>query len=367
MVKKVLAICDREKDYLCHLADYLERKERLPFIVHVFTGEAQLRRFAEKQEGEAEQESIIEMLLISESVCKEWKGAYPAQKVIMLNESGVQTGEGIEYINKFQSAENIYREMMDIYADTCPNEYSNVPANISGGEEGKAGGINSGIERRGRTGRRMKIIGNYTPIGRCMQTTFALSMGQILAKKHRTLYLNFESYSGLGCLLGKEFAVDITDALYYLNCERGKLPYKLNAMVQTVNGLDYIPPVISYEELGEICAEQWIDLFQEIEKNTDYEYLILDLSEAVSGLFQILKECYRVFTIIREDGFAEAKLRQYEEMLQGMHYEDIAWKTRKQNLPVFHRIPAGLEELTHGEVAAYIRRVIEEDVYECAG
>lgn len=78
----------------------------------------------------------------------------------------------------------------------------------------------SGNVRRMATGNRMKIIGNYSPIGRCMQTTFALSMGQILSKKHKTLYLNFESYSGFGYLLNREFASDLTDVLYYFNCEK---------------------------------------------------------------------------------------------------------------------------------------------------
>lgn len=338
MIKKVLALCDGEEDYLCHMADYLERKEMLPFAVHAFTDTEQLRKFAEEEENK------IEILLIAESAYKAGDEDYPAVQVIVLNESGSQVGEKVENISKYQSTENIYRAVMSNYSGS--------------GRE---------IARRISTGHQMKIIGNYTPVGRCMQTTFALSMGQILAKKHKTLYLNFETCSGLGYLLNRDFSADITDVLYYLNGEREKLAYRLGGMVQNLNGLDYIPPVAAYEDLREISAEQWIDLFREIERSMDYEYLILDLSEAVGGLFQILRECFRVFTIVREDGFAEAKLRQYEAMLQAGDYEDVAAKTKKRNLPVFHKIPAGLDQLTHGDAAAYIRKVIEEDIYECAG
>lgn len=213
----------------------------------------------------------------------------------------------------------------------------------------------------------MKIIGNYSPIGRCMQTTFALSMGQILSKKHKTLYLNFESYSGFGYLLNREFASDLTDVLYYFNCEKEKLPYRLEGMIQTINGLDYIPPVLSYRDLAETEGREWIELFREIEKTSKYEYLILDLSDQMKGLFDVLRECFRVFTIVKEDGYAEAKLRQYEEVMKMMNYEDIAVKTKRWSLPEFCRLPPGLGQLTHGEMAAYVKGIIEEDIYAYEG
>ncbi|MBQ6696636.1 MAG: hypothetical protein IJN16_08025, partial [Lachnospiraceae bacterium] len=261
-------------------------------------------------------------------------------QVLILNESGNEIEDVAENINKYQSSELIFRTVMSSYM-----------------------GNGGGLPRRMSTGNKMQIIGNYSPIGRCLQTTFALSMGQILAKKHKTLYLNFESYSGFGHLLSREFGADITDALYYFSGEKEKLAYKLDGLVESMNGLDYIPPVLSYRDLREITGEQWIELFHEIERISEYEYLILDLSEQMSGLFDVLRECDRVFTIIKEDGLAEAKLRQYETLLQSMNYEDIAAKTRKWNPPVFHRLPSGMEQLTHGELAVCIKKIIEEELY----
>ena len=42
----------------------------------------------------------------------------------------------------------------------------------------------------------MVIIGVFSPLGRCLKTSFALALGQILAKERAVLYLNLESYSG---------------------------------------------------------------------------------------------------------------------------------------------------------------------------
>lgn len=333
MVKKVMALCDREEKYLYHMADFLEKKDTLPFAVHVFTNVEKLKSFTQK--------NPVEILLIGENAYEEQIAEYPVSQIFILNESGNQVGCEIENINKYQSSEEIFSTIMNGY--TWDKEK---------------------LPRRLATGNRMKIIGNYTPVGRCLQTTFALSMGQQLARKHKTLYLNFESYSGFGSLLDKKIAADITDVLYFFNCEREKLAYRLESMVENINGLDYIAPVLSYQQLKEVTGEQWIELFREIERASDYEYLILDLSEQINGLFDILRECHRIFTIVREDGFAEAKLRQYEAVMQSMNYSDIAGKTKKWCLPFFQKIPYGLDQLTHGELAGYVKKMIEDEIYQ---
>lgn len=182
MTKKVLALCDKEENYLRHMADYLEKKGIQPFTVRAFTDVEQFKKFTEK--------NCAELLLIAENSYKEEIKDWSVKHILILNESGNLAGTNIENINKYQSSEEVFRVVMNCYMEE------------------------SGNVRRMATGNRMKIIGNYSPIGRCMQTTFALSMGQILSKKHKTLYLNFESYSGFGYLLNREFAADLTDVLY---------------------------------------------------------------------------------------------------------------------------------------------------------
>ena len=332
MVKKVLALCDKEEDYLRHMLDYLEKKSRQPFTVRAFTDVDRLKKFVEKNE--------TEILMVSESSYREELEEWPVKHLLVLNESGNRVGRNAENISKYQSSEGIYQAVIGSYVE----------------KEGE-------IPQRIVTGRQMKIIGNYSPVGRCLQTTFALSMGQILAKKHKTLYLNFEAYSGFGYLLNREFPMDITDVLYYFRCEKDRLSYRLEGMIQTLNGLDYIPPVFSYHDLEEVGGKDWIDLVKEIEKISEYEYLILDLSDGMKGLFDVLRECFRIFTIVKEGNIAEAKLRQYEAVIQSMDYGDIAVKTKRWMLPEFHRIPYGLEQLTHGEMAAYIKKIIEEEIY----
>lgn len=336
MVKKFLVLCDKEESYLRHMADYMEKKGTNPFAIRAFTDKGQMEKFTEKNN--------TEFLLVAENAYEEKMGNLPVGHIMILNESGNQVGGDVKNINKYQSSELIFQAIMECYMEGAKD-----------------------VPRRIATGNGMKIIGCYSPVGRCLQTTFALSMGQLLAKKHRTLYMNFENFSGFGQLLPGEFTMDIMDVLYYFQCEKEKLAYRLEGMIQSVNGLDYIPPAFYYGDLEEVDGAHWMDLFREIEKATDYEYLILDLSVQVKGLLDILRECFRVFTIMREDMFAEAKMRQYESVLQTMNYGDVALKTKKWVLPEFYRLPSELDQLTGGEMAAYMRKMIEEDVYGYGG
>lgn len=336
MKKDILALCDTDTAYLYRLAEYMEEKSRQPFQICCFTGLEQINRFCREKE--------IKILLIAETLYTEELKKLPVGQIVVLNETGRAVDEELKNIGKYQSSEIIYRELAE--------EYTGM-AQESGG-----GFFPSG---------KMKIIGNYSPVRRCLQTTFALTMGQLLAKYNKTLYLNFESYSGFSYLFNREFTADMSDALYFFRCEKDRLALRLNGMTQSVNGLDIIPPLLSYQDMNTITGEQWVKFFGEIERAAGYDYLILDLSEQMQGLFDILQECHKVYTITGQDSFADAKMKQYERMLQMKEYEEVERKTRKCSLPIFRGLPCGLEHLTHGELASYVSGIMEEDKIGIAG
>ena len=159
--------------------------------------------------------------------------------------------------------------------------------------------------------------------------------------------------------MDRSFRGSVSDLLYYNDCAREKLAGQLQFMTEKAGKLDFLPPMESFIQLRSIRQDQWLELFRSIEKVTEYEYCILDLSEQVDGIFEILRQCDLVFTITREDGFAEAKMRQYETLLKSTQYEDIFMKTRRCQLPVFRELPAGILLLTHGELAACVRSIME--------
>ena len=59
---------------------------------------------------------------------------------------------------------------------------------------------------------------------------------------------------------------------------------------------------------------------------------------------------------------AAAKMKQYEELLEDMEYQDILDKTKKQKIPHIRQISPRLEQITYGELGEYVRGVLREDM-----
>lgn len=332
MTHKIMAICDTEEGYAFRMAEYLLEKVKLPYTLHLFTAVEELEKFAGREE--------IEILLIAESAWRLIKEEYirtqvaqmfilreggEAEQTLIPQESSGAAREDMRCISKYQSPELVVREMLNVIAD-------------DGGWKGCPEAMDTAV----------KMIGIYSPVKRCLQTSFALSLGQLLAKEHKTMYLNFEMYSGLGELLRREYQSDMLDVMYYFQSAREKLALRLPTIIQNAGGLDYIPPMQYSLGIREVPGEQWLALCRDIAAIGEYEYMILDLDDGIDGLFELLKNCQKIYTITREDAFAQAKLRQYERMLQQGELGEISEKTVKCRFPIFQELPDSLDMMTHG-------------------
>lgn len=335
MKQKIFAICDTEEAYAFRLMEYLLEKVRLPYAVHLFTKPEEFHKFADQEK--------IEILLIAESALNLLKEEYIRQQVMqvfVLQESDRAKREDLCYISKFQSPEKIITVLFE--------------------SAGELLGWNHDVTAEDTA---VKLIGIYSPVKRCLQTSFALTMGQILAKEHRTLYFNFECYSGFGQMLKREFPADLMDLMYYFRCAKDKLSLRLPSIIQNINGLDYIPPMQSHTGVREVTGTEWLELCRNIAAIGQYEYMILDLDDGMDRLFDLLRSCHKIYTITRDDSFALAKINQYEQILRFNELDEIADKTVKCKFPLFKEVPANLELMTHGELAGYVKTIIREDLY----
>ena len=103
-----------------------------------------------------------------------------------------------------------------------------------------------------------------------------------------------------------------------------------------------------------------MEFLQKIEELEEYEYVILDLSESMQGLFEILRLCTKVYTLTREDRIAQSKLLQYEQILALYEYGDILGKTKRLSLSHIRRLPEELDQLTKGEMAEMVRGLVRD-------
>ena len=64
-------------------------------------------------------------------------------------------------------------------------------------------------------GRKARILGIYSPIGRCLKTSLALTLGQQLARDGKVLYLGLDAFAGFSRLIGNSCKNDLSDVLYF--------------------------------------------------------------------------------------------------------------------------------------------------------
>lgn len=257
------------------------------------------------------------------------------EHVLMLSETG-KCPEGIKSVSKYQSMSHI----AEFITEACGSAQILAGTSL-------------------RHSAPMKIIGFYTPVTRCLQTTLALTVGQILADRGSVLYMNFEAVSGLERLFGQSSRGSMSDLIYYNDCAREKLGVQLEYMTQDLNGLRYLSPMHSFAELHSVTGKQWEKLILSIGEITEYQWLLLDLTEHADGLPDLLRMCGRICTIERKDGFSQARMLQYEDLMRELDYEDLFIRTMRMYLPLFQELPASPHDLKRGALADYVRELID--------
>lgn len=324
---KILVLCDPEEEYARLMTEFLRKQKGMPWELHTYTEVEDLLR----------SEKAIALLVVAESAyCEELKQLSPA-RLVVLNESGLMRWANLYYVDKYQQAEEVLKYLLEIYLEIADTSAPRLRKNCS-----------------------TVFVGNYSPVRRGMQTSLALTISQLLAKEHATLYLNFEQYAGLAELVSNLQAYDLADLLYFLGAEKEKFRLRLQSMIRHIGNLNYIPPMKSGQNLLTVTEAEWLGLFNKIAELGEYEYVILDLSESMQGLFQILRLCKKVFTVTREDRIARCKLLQYEQLLSLCEYGDVLEKTKQLSLTHIRRLPEELEQLTKGDLAVLAEKLIEE-------
>ena len=292
MSSKNLVICDREQEYAAQLAGYLSGKKELALQVKLCSSPEQVEAIR--------REMAVDILLADESITFTEGTLTGVSKVILLSAASTGTEGMVSRIFRYQPADDIYTHLIEALAEGGMGELWNI-----------------------RKKERGKLIGIYSPVHRIGQTGFALNKGMEMAKTSNVLYINLETYAGIGGYFPEEGKRNLSMLLYYAKQESGNPGLLITTLVKRMNELDYIPPVIFPEDIRTVTVSEWMWLFGEILSHSIYDVLILDLGDCVQGLFDILKACDTIYMPAADDRLAVSKIYQYEEALCRQGYGEV--------------------------------------------
>lgn len=333
MSKSIFAVCDLEASYACNLTDYLNAKKTAPFEVQAFTNVESLQAFAQKHE--------IEILLIStRAMCNEIRDLCVNRTIILSEGEMLQDLEEYPFVYKYQSSDQLLSEVMEYYAADHPQQ-----------------------QAAAMKAHRTKFYGIYSPVARTRKTAFALALGEILSETKRVLYLNFEEFSGFEELFGQRYRADLSDLIYFARQKEAGLIYKIHSVVQSFHELQYIPPVLSPSDIRDVSGAEWTAFLHELSAYGEYDIILLDLSEQVDEMFQVLSFCDKIYMPVQEDPIARAKLAQYDRLLPMLDLEALQDKTLRIHPPAQALQSEGdvVQQLVWGEMGEYVRRLLWEE------
>lgn len=330
MKKRIMAVYDVDPFFADRFAETANQKGKVPFTVMAFTSMERLKKFA--------CENPIEILLVDAGAEEAAKEVHAAQTVLLSDGELIPEAGGCPSVYKYQAADHIIREVM-----ACYSAAPLLPAAVMNGTPSQ-------------------LIGVYSPVNRCLKTSFALTMGQILGKDGRVLYLNLEDCSGFRMIMGQQGPGDFSDVLYYYSQQGGLNWARLKSLVYTWDNLDYILPARYPEDLCQVSGEEMAGLLQSIAGERIYEKIIVDLGQFGRKALPILLLCQGIYMPIRQDWISAAKIQEFEEYAAVSGHQELLERICKVKLP-YHSSFGGrqnyLDQLLWGELGDYVRQLLK--------
>ncbi len=334
MSRPVLCLCDWETRFLNGFLEYYLSKSLDILDVKVFSDVNSLLEFSKKKD--------VDVLLIGNELMNEDVENSMIRKILILSEGDIKKKYSTyPTIYKYQSSEKIISEILNYYADNLKEDTSSL------------------IKKK-----RMRIIGVYSPVRRCGKTTLSLSLGQLLSKNKKVLYINMEEYSGLYGVLNSGYKGDLMDVIFYQRQGGGNMMFKLKGVTSNLNGLDFISPALFSEEIRNVECAEWLELIDNVDTQTDYDVLILDIGDTVNGLINILEKCSIIYMPERHDFFSQGKIMQFEEYLKSISKDWLLDKVSKFEVPILDENDEGCDFINHlgsGAFALMVRNLCVEE------
>lgn len=323
-----LIILDREEGYAKRFAGYINTLSAFPFEARYFVEYKQMEDYSKKND--------IDIILATQEMINTI-GDIKCNAVIELSDDNVGNITKSGCIYKYQSCEMIIKQILYRIAEN-PN-------------------INKLVIRKNP----MRIIGFYSPIKRIGQTRMAIIMGQLLAEKVRTLYINLEANSGLEELLDLEFGSDMSDLMYDIKNGHKEIAATIGSNVHRKGNLEIFPVMRDYRDLFGMTFSEWKELLKKLETDTDYEYVLLDISDGIQGIDEILKICNRIYMVKCDDMIATAKMNQYMDNADEEFVEDIKDKIVSCVIPECKNMTSVSLWGTANEIGDYCQSIIRDD------
>lgn len=316
--------------------NYLKVHPQLPYEIVVFTEAVALEEYIHA--------GNVEIILSGDEEVLQIATQSSVRRVLQLLEEPEMTEAENNYcrIFKYQSAAHILKEMTNYCLGNVNSETNALS---------KQGGA--------------KILGIYSPVGRCGKTTFSLSLAQVLGKGNKVLYINLEEYSGLTEGVLREGLTSLSEIMYLFRRGTGGLADKINEATVKEGNFNYISPMPYPEDVAEVMTEEWKEFLRFLAMQMSWDYIILDLGNLILKSYMLFDVMDEIYIPEIEDAMGKRKLRAFIEAMSAMGRGILLEKITYVKLPWDQEIEkymdcGKIEQLEWSAMGSYARKFVNE-------
>lgn len=320
-----IVLCDIDAEYAKRLADYFNVTDWMPFRAEYFTD-------VDKMEQAIKMEPP-DILLVNERLLK---AEYMEYNLVVMCESLMIAEMDSPQLYKYQSAKNIGQEVLSWYTEHTGKRVVTKGAN------------------------KCSVYGVYSLDKKREKAILSWEMAKYFSQRGDTLYVNLEVCPGMEQYLGEFSGDNLSDYLFFIRKNRESLGIRLRSVSR--EKLVILPPIKGWEDVRSISLEEWEYFIHCIKQETEYEYLVIDISESAGSLLMWFDLCDEIFIPLGEDYYGKSRNQQMMEFLQNR--KDCNLKEKIQLFPV--SILQGGKEYTRMQQVE-IQRHIDEYLKRSCG
>lgn len=350
-----LIIGDADNRYLNNLVSFLEKNYMSKLEIFSFSNRNVMMEYLK--------DGTADVILIDESigVTAQELSSY-GKTACLCSSAAASRPEGVRVIEKYKKPDLIYKDILDLYADSGAVRNFRPDAGLSG------------------AGKMILVTGFSGGTG---ASTFAAALAMKCASKgKKTLYLNLETTGSSSDFFSGTGNYCFDDVIFALKSQRADICLKMESSVRKdgKSGVYYFESCSTPMYMLEMTAQDTLKILEVLAVSGDYEYVIVDMNFQLSMDFmEITKQMNRI--VLVEDGTetANSKFTRTMQALKVIEsqckysvtdimtvvYNGFGTKSSSEipglRLPVLGKLPVIRRALVH-EIINYILGI--EEVFE---
>ena len=254
-MKMKLVICTADENYASRFIDYFNVHYGEKMELSQFTDVGLLKEYAQTKNIDI---CLLGIEMIADGIDVEFGKSVP----VILTEERDEDLE-IKPIFKYQKAEYIYKELLNVLADR-----------------------KTGVKMfRRRDPGQARTYAFCSPSGGAGATTAAIAYAINLAKSRSVLYLNLQQISNSGIALSGEGNGKFDDVIFALKSKRSNLSMKLESVVRTSKEkVNFFESCENPLDMQELTVDEVKMLLDEVLSCGTYQEVIVDIDNSLSSI-----------------------------------------------------------------------------------